>query len=65
MNNVSKEMKHLNKLSQRDPRKRFTNLWELATDPAWLTQAWEEIRSNKGSMTAGTDYTVATDITPE
>jgi RNA-directed DNA polymerase len=65
MNNVSEEMKHLHKLAQRDPSKRFTHVWELITDPAWLTQAWEEIRSNKGSMTAGTDEMVATDIDPE
>ncbi len=65
MNNVSEEMKHLHKLAQRDPSKCFNHLWELVTDPAWLMQAWEEIRSNKGSMTAGTDNTVATDINPE
>jgi retron-type reverse transcriptase len=65
MNNVSEEMKHLHKLAQRDSGKRFNHLWELATDPAWLTQAWEEIRSNKGSMTAGIDSTIATDIDPE
>ena len=65
MNNVSEEMKHLHKLSKRDPGKRFNHLWELVTNPIWLMQAWEEIRSNKGSMTAGTDNTVATDITPE
>jgi group II intron reverse transcriptase/maturase len=28
-------------------------------------QAWEEIRSNKGSMTAGIDTTIAVDIDPE
>jgi RNA-directed DNA polymerase len=49
MNNASEEMKHLH----------------LVTDPAWLMQAWEEIRSNKGSMTAGIDSTIATDIDPE
>jgi group II intron reverse transcriptase/maturase len=65
MNNVSEEMKHLHKLAKRDPGKRFDHLWELATDPKWLMQAWEEIRSNKGSMTAGIDSTVATDIDPE
>jgi RNA-directed DNA polymerase len=65
MNNVSEEMKHLHKLAQRDPGKRFTHLWELVTDHRWLMHAWEEIRSNKGSMTAGTDNTVATDIDPE
>jgi group II intron reverse transcriptase/maturase len=65
MNNVSEEMKHLHTLAKRDPRKRFDHLWEMATDPAWLMQAWEEIRSNKGSMTAGIDSTIATDIDPE
>ena len=65
MNNVSEEMKHLHKLAKRDPRKCFDHLWELATDPRWLMQAWEEIRSNTGSMTAGIDSTVATDINPE
>ena len=65
MNNASEEMKHLHKLAKRNPRKRFEHLWELATDPAWLMQAWEEIRSNKGSMTAGIDSTIATDIDPE
>jgi group II intron reverse transcriptase/maturase len=65
MNNVSEEMKHLHTLAKRDPGKRFDHLWELATDPTWLMQAWEEIRSNKGSMTAGIDSTIATDIDPE
>jgi len=65
MNNVSEEMKHLHKLAQRNPSKRFDHLWELVTDPTWLMHAWEEIRSNKGSMTAGIDSTIATDIDPE
>jgi group II intron reverse transcriptase/maturase len=65
MNNASEEMKHLHTLAKRDPSKRFDHLWELATDPVWLMQAWEEIRSNKGSMTAGIDTTIATDIDPE
>jgi RNA-directed DNA polymerase len=65
MNNVSEEMKHLHKLAKRDPRKRFDHLGEQATDPRWLMQAWEAIRSNTGSMTAGIDSPVATDITPE
>jgi RNA-directed DNA polymerase len=65
MNNVSEEMKHLHKLAKRTPGKRFDRLWVLATDPAWLMHAWEEIRSNRGSMTAGIDSTIATDIDPE
>jgi retron-type reverse transcriptase len=65
MNNVSEEMKHLHTLAKRNPSTHVNHLWELATDPKWLTQAWEEIRSNKGSMTAGIDSTIATDIDPE
>jgi group II intron reverse transcriptase/maturase len=65
MNNVSEGMKHLHRLAKRDPGKRFDHLWELATDPTWLMQAWEEIRSNTGSMTAGIDSTIATDIDPK
>ena len=65
MNNVSEEMKHLHKLAKRDPGKRFDHCWEILIDPAWLMQAWEEIRSNKGSMTAGIDTTIAVDIDPE
>jgi len=65
MNNVAEEMRHLHKLAKRDPSKRFDHLGELLTDPRWLMQAWEEIRSHKGSMTAGIDSTRATDIDPE
>jgi group II intron reverse transcriptase/maturase len=65
MNNASEEMKHLHKLAKREPGKRFNHLWERLTDPEWLRQAWEEIRSNKGSMTAGIDNTTAVDIDPE
>jgi group II intron reverse transcriptase/maturase len=65
MNNASEEMKHLHKLAKRDPSKRFDHLWDRVTDPTWLMHAWEEIRTNKGSMTAGIDSTIATDIDPE
>jgi group II intron reverse transcriptase/maturase len=65
MINVSEEMKHLHKLAKREPGKRFDHLWEKATNPEWLMHAWEEIRSNKGSMTPGIDSTIATDIDPE
>ena len=65
MNNVSEEMKHLHTLAKRNPDKRFDHLWELVTDPRGLMQAWEEIRTNRGSMTAGIDSTIAADMTPE
>jgi len=65
MNNVSEEMKHVHKQAKRDPGKRFDHLWDILTNPAWLRQAWEEIRSDQGSMTAGIDNVIAVDIAPE
>jgi retron-type reverse transcriptase len=65
MNNASDDMQHLHKLAKRDPSERFAHLWEVATDPAWLRQAWEEMRSHQGSRTAGLDSTLATAIAPE
>ena len=62
MNNVAEEMKHLNQLARRDPRKRFTRLWDNLTDIRWLAQAWEQIRRNKGSQTPGVNHTVAVDV---
>jgi hypothetical protein len=50
---VAKEMKHLHELARRDPTKRFTHLWGAMSSESWLTQAWEEIRRNRGSMTPG------------
>lgn len=62
MNNVAKEMRHLNQLAKCDSRKRFTKLWDNLTDIRWLAQAWEEIRCNKGSHTPGVNRTVAVDV---
>ena len=62
MNNVAEEMRHLNYLARRDPRKRFTKLWKNLTDILWLGQAWEQIRRNKGSQTPGVNNTVAVDV---
>jgi RNA-directed DNA polymerase len=63
--NVAQEMKHLRKLSGRDPGKRFNRLWKNMSSETWLTQAWEEIRRNKGSRTPGVDRQTAEDISPE
>lgn len=62
MNNVAEEMRHLNYLARRDPRKRFTKLWKNLTDILWLGQAWEQIRRNKGSKTPGVNNTVAVNV---
>lgn len=62
MINVSEEMKHLHKLARQNRDHRFTDLWEKLTNPIWLAQAWEEIRSNKGSQTPGVDHKTALDV---
>jgi group II intron reverse transcriptase/maturase len=59
---VAEEMKHLHKLARRDPCKRFNHLWGNLISPHWLAQAWEQIRRNKGSHTAGIDNLTAVDI---
>jgi len=38
-----------------DPGRRFDDLYNLVTDPAFLLVAWDRVRSNKGSRTAGAD----------
>jgi group II intron reverse transcriptase/maturase len=41
---------------------RFPRLWEKIITEEWLSQAWEEIRNNKGSQTPGTDNLTAEDV---
>lgn len=65
MINVAEEMKHLHKLAVENPDKRFGNLWKLITSAEWLTQAWIEIRDNKGSKTPGIDSYTKDDVTLE
>lgn len=62
MKNVAGEMKHLHKLAKQAHKKRFNHLWENLIDPLWLTQAWEQIRRNRGSQTAGIDRMTAVDV---
>ena len=62
MDNIAEEMKHLNKLAKQHPGKRFDHLWEKIIHPLWLAQAWEQIRRNKGSQSAGVDNTIAVDV---
>ena len=49
MDNVAKEMEHLHKLAVDNQAKRFQQLWGYIISEKWLSQAWEEIRKNKGS----------------
>ncbi|MCI0351054.1 MAG: hypothetical protein L0Z53_16635, partial [Acidobacteriales bacterium] len=62
MLNVAEEMKRLNEIAKRDPGQIRKPLWELLINPEWLMQAWEEIRGNKGSQTAGVNKTTAVDV---
>lgn len=62
MINVTKEIEHLHKLAKREPGKRFNHLWDNLISMEWLTQAWEQIRNNKGSQTVGIDQMTAVDV---
>jgi len=46
------------KLHQRaadDPHRRFDDLFNLVADPAFLVVAWDRVRGNRGSRSAGVD----------
>ncbi|WP_455410040.1 group II intron reverse transcriptase/maturase [Streptomyces hiroshimensis] len=45
-----------------DPHRRFDDLFNLVTDPAFLLVAWARVRGNKGARTAGVDGRTAHDI---
>lgn len=55
-------MEHLHTLAVADQTKRFSQLWDNMISEMWLTQAWEEIRSNQGSQTPGIDRRTGEDI---
>jgi RNA-directed DNA polymerase len=38
-----------------DPHRRFDDLFNLVTDPAFLLVGWDRVRSNRGARTAGVD----------
>jgi hypothetical protein len=66
MLNVAEKMKHPHRMAKRHPKEQIkTNLFKLMTYRIWLGQAWEEIRRNKGSMTAGVNDTTAADVTTD
>lgn len=62
MINVVEEMKRLNTLAKRSPTQIRKPLWKLLISPEWLAQAWEQIRHNQGSQTAGVDHMTAVDV---
>jgi len=38
-----------------DPNRRFDDLYNLVTDPAFLVVAWNRVRGNRGARSAGVD----------
>ena len=45
----------LHRWADDDPHRRFDDLFNLVTDPAFLLVAWDRVRGNKGARTAGVD----------
>ena len=45
-----------------DPARRFDDLFNLVSDPAFLAMAWERVRGNRGARTAGVDGVTARSI---
>src|SRR5215207_8875441 len=45
----------LHRWAERDEQRRFGDLFNLVCDPATLLVAWERVKRNRGSRTAGVD----------
>jgi RNA-directed DNA polymerase len=45
----------LHKWASDDPHRRFDDLFNLVCDPAFVLVAWDRVRGNTGSRTAGVD----------
>ena len=41
-----------------DPNRRFDDLYNLVSDPAFLVAAWRRVRGNRGARSAGVDGVV-------
>ena len=52
----------LHKWAEDDQERRFTDLHNLVCDPATLMVAWQRVRANRGSRSAGVDRQNAYDI---
>ena len=52
----------LHRWANGDPERRFDDLFNLVTDPAFLLVAWDRVRGNRGSRTAGVDGRTAAAI---
>jgi len=52
---VRRMQRKLHRWASEDAARRFGDLFNLVYDPAFLTHAWERVRSNDGARTAGVD----------
>jgi len=52
----------LHRWARDDPYRRFDDLFNLVTDPAFLLVSWDRVRGNKGAKTAGVDGATAASI---
>jgi group II intron reverse transcriptase/maturase len=59
--NVAEKQKHIGELAK-NPNHCFHRLYRVLYEEAWLTEAWERIRKNKGSKTAGVDGQTRNDV---
>ena len=53
----------LHQWASHDPKRRFEDLYNLVTDPAFLAVAWKRVKSNRGARSAGVDGATARYIT--
>jgi RNA-directed DNA polymerase len=53
----------LHRWARDDPDRRFIDLYNLVSDPAFLVVAWKRVRGNRGGSTAGVDGQTAHYIT--
>jgi len=56
------ELEHVRKLAIASPEKRFNKLYKLVCKMSTLSQAWQDIRGNKGSRTPGVDGETRDDV---
>ncbi|MBV6703423.1 group II intron reverse transcriptase/maturase [Kitasatospora aureofaciens] len=59
---VLKIQTKLHRWANDGPHRRFDDLFNLVTDPAFLLMAWDRVRGNKGARTAGVDGKTARSI---
>jgi len=59
---VLKIQAKLHRWARDDPHRRFNDLFNLVTDPAFLLVAWDRVAGNKGARTAGIDGRTARSV---